>query len=202
MDKAKIFWSWFERNSSKYYDLNTLENLDEKEHLLDELLHQLHKYSNGLYFEIGGMPNEVQELVITAAGNSDFFSKVDELVEKAPQINGWSIIDFKPAMGVDFVTEYEGIKFDPSQIWFLPLDRDNDPKSLGLRICFPNQTIASDEALINASYQMIDTILGEKSAALDINHIEVGKLPKDPADNGMIELSELPEYITWRKGQV
>jgi hypothetical protein len=46
---------------------------------------------------------------------------------------------------------------------------------------------------------ILDTGLGERSAALDLQHTEVVGAPTDPASLGYIELPELAEYIAWRK---
>jgi len=52
---------------------------------------------------------------------------------------------------------------------------------------------------LNAVLVILDTGIGERSAALDIQHTEVTELPTDPASLGYIELPELADYIAWRK---
>jgi len=202
MSKEDIFWNWFELNSSKYYYINQIDDLVEKEKLLDDFLKHLHDYCDKLFFKIGGTPNEPQELIISAEGNKHCFHIVEALVTKAPEIDGWKIIAFKPPMGVDFVTEYDGIKLDPHEIWFLPLDNENDPNELGLRLCFQNYNPKKEKIFLEGCYQVLDTILGEKSVMFDLQHVEVAKLPRRPEENGLIELSELPKYIAWRKTKV
>jgi hypothetical protein len=199
MGKEEIFWGWFKTNSATYYHLNKLSDIKEKEDLLEKFLKELHKYCDKLFFEIGGIPNEVQELIISAAGNKDYFDKVERLVAKAPKIHGWQIVAFKPAMGIDFVTKYEDVKLDPQQIWFLPLENENDPEELGLKVCLPNYNPKKEKVFIAGCYQLFDTILGEKSAALDIKHVEVDILPNKPEEKGLIELTELQKYVFWRK---
>jgi hypothetical protein len=48
---------------------------------------------------------------------------------------------------------------------------------------------------------VLDTVLGEKSFALDIDYIDFGKLPDNPEKHGMIELGELPAYMKWKKSK-
>jgi hypothetical protein len=48
-------------------------------------------------------------------------------------------------------------------------------------------------------YKMLDSILGEKSFALDIQYMDVELQPDDPEIEGMYQILELPEYIEWRK---
>lgn len=202
MGKDIIFWNWFIENSSKYFSINQLTDLEEKERLLEEFLKQLHDYCDKLYFEIGGVPNERQELIITSAGNRDYFVKVEALVGRAPKLNDWEIIAFKPAMGTNFVTQYLGVELDPKKIWFLPLDNEKFPLALGLRIFLPIYTIEQQDILLEGCYQLLNTMLGEKSAALDVQHVEIDKIPNNPEENGLIEFSELVEYISWRKRKV
>ena len=48
-------------------------------------------------------------------------------------------------------------------------------------------------------YKILDVLLGEKSAATDIDYIAFDQLPDNPEEEGMIELAELPDYIAWKK---
>jgi len=202
MTEEEKFWEWFKKNNSKYYFLNQILDEPKKEELLDDFLRHLHEYCNSLFFEIGGIPKEGQELIITAGGNKEYFAKAEQLVSKAPKIDEWEIKALKPPMGIDFVSRYEGVELNPNEIWFLPLDNEEDPKSLGLRICLENYDPKNEELYLNASYQLLDTILGERSAALDISYVEVDRLSQNPKKEGLIELSDLPQYIAWRKTKV
>src|SRR5262245_50578825 len=126
MTNETKFWNWFEENNSRYFYLGQITDPNKREELLDEFLNHLHDYSNKLFFEIGGRPNETQELIITAAGNTDYYGQVEQLVSASPFIDGWNVIAFKPPMGIDFVTRYEDIELDPKRIWFLPLENKAD----------------------------------------------------------------------------
>jgi len=199
MKKEERFWNWFKENNSKYFYLNQISDTDKKEKLLNHFLEQLHQYCDGLFFEIGGVPNESQELIISAEGDKNYFHNVEELVAYAPKINDWQIIAFKPPMGIDFIAEYEGVKLNPKETWFLPLTTDSDPKIFGIKVCFEHYTKKKHNQFLNGAYQILDVILGEKSNTLDIQHVEVDKLPQKPEDEGLIELSDLQNYIEWRK---
>ncbi len=198
MTKEKLFWNWFEVNSHKYTALAQITDLDKKEELLNTLLEELHKYCPKLYFQIGGGPNEDHELIVTAEGDKDYFDAAESLVSSAPDINGWQIFALKPPMGVNFVTIYEDITLDPAEAWFLPLDGQTDPNSFGLIIYFPNFSAEQKETFLNGSYQMLDTILGEKSVALDLQYVDVDILPGNPEEMGLIEVADLPKYMKWR----
>jgi hypothetical protein len=57
-----------------------------------------------------------------------------------------------------------------------------------------------DKSLAHTAVLVIlDTGLGERSAALDLQYTEVTDVPADPPAKGFIELPELADYIAWRK---
>jgi hypothetical protein len=199
MASAKDFWKWFEKNSAKYFFLNQVDNEEERERLLDEFLEKLQAYSPKLFFEIGGHPDEKQNLIITAGGNPDYFSDVDELVSRAPQLKDWNVIALKPPADGNFVITYEGAKIDPAKSWFMTLERKDVPDMLGLRIYTADYDPSMKNSFVNAAYLALDSILGERSTALEVQHVEVDNLPDNPEEKRLINLTKLPAYIAWRK---
>jgi hypothetical protein len=198
---AKEFWNWFEQNNTKYLFLDEVE-ADVKEQFLNELLTELHKYSNKLYFEIGGHPDDtVLEFIVTAAGDTDYFNKVEELIAEAPQIKDWKFIAFKPAMGFDFSIDYMGLKFDPENTWFQPLEIETRPLDLGIRIYYTNFDKSREEDFLTGTFLLLDAGLGEKETAMEIKYLEVDQLPGDPEKEGLLHLKQLAEYIKWLKDE-
>jgi hypothetical protein len=102
-------------------------------------------------------------------------------------------------MGFGFQTTYEGVTFDPRSMWFLPLESGSNPAALGLRVGIPDFECVQEQIAKNAVLVILDTALGERSAASDIQHVEVAALPSKPENQGYIELTDLVDYIEWRK---
>lgn len=163
----------------------------------------LHNYCDQLFFEIGGWPGKEQELIITADGNLDYFKYVEKLINSAPVIQNWSFTAFLQPQELDYTSNFEDVELKPLEIWFLPLDNKSEPKSVGLRICLPNyQLVKESEWLDAAVYNVLNTTLGEKTFALDVNYIEINGLPEKPEDHGMIELKDLPAFLKWKKAKL
>jgi hypothetical protein len=196
--EATEFWNWFTQNQNKYLFINQVDS-DMKEQLLNEFLLELHHFCDKLYFEIGGHPDGIQDLIITAEGNTDFFDKVEELISCAPQMNNWKPIAFKPPMGIGFTITYADITANSNDLWFDPLEYENEPNSLGIQVFFPNYKKKREKEFRLLAFQLIDTLIGEKSAALDIDFLEVEKIPKNPVTEGLIRLNKLEEFIKWNK---
>jgi hypothetical protein len=199
MITAKEFWDWFSANNAKYYFLEDADD-EVQEELLDSFLEKLQSYSRGLYFLVGGSPNEDKELIVTAEGNLAYFNDVINLVNAAPKLENWNIIAFKPAEGLDFKTEYNNVELDPHKLWFLPLKNNENTKQLGIRIGV-NQVISAAEKkdYLFAAHIVIDTILGEQIGARDIDYVDIQQLPANFDELGYHELSMLTDYIDWFK---
>ena len=194
MDTISQFWKWFQDNNKAYLFLDDVDE-EVKEDLLNDLLEQLHKYCDQIYFEIGGDPDEDQELIITAEGYEKYFGKVEELINAAPQISNWTFIAFKPPIPGHFKSKWDDLELNTEEMWFLPLinEENND---LGIRVCLKNYDLIKDnEILTTLLYKMLDTILGEKSSALNIKYVDTDLQPDDPAEEGMYPILELQNYI-------
>ena len=167
MEKSTKFWKWFTDNYKAYTFLASLEQAA-KEELLNNLLVQLHKYCDELYFEIGGFPDKQQELIITAEGNKEYFANVEQLIAAAPSIQGWVFIAFKQPTNDPFKSKWGNIELDTNDVAFIPLQSE-DPKEIGIRVYVPNyDLIKDDEHCEPLLLKMIDTIAGEKSFAEDV----------------------------------
>jgi hypothetical protein len=200
-DAAKKFWSWFKEHNKSYLFVDEVDE-DVKEQLLNALLDNLHEYCDQLYFQVGGMPSGEQELIITAEGNIDFFEQVETLVSNAPAIDNWKFIGFIQPQDDLNTTNFEDVELKPAEMWFLPLVNAGKPRSIAIKVCTPNYDIVKEsEWFKSAVFKVLDTVLGEKSFALDIHYIDFGKLPDKPENDGMIELSELPAYVKWKKAK-
>ena len=200
MDTTLQFWNWFKDKNKAYTFLNSVDGVI-KEKLLNDFLEQLSKYCDKIYFEIGGYPDEDQELIITAEGDKDYFEKVEKLIDAAPQIEGWTFIAFKQPMVGHFKSKWEDLELNTADMWFLPLSSEN-PNDLGIRVYLKNHDLIKDsEYLTPLVFKMLDTILGEKSFAIDIDYVDTDLQPYEPEEEGMYQILELPDYIKSHKSQ-
>lgn len=188
------FWRWFQAHRAEFDGLT-----DTADPLWDVAVGRLKRVDAHLWFELSQPGRDDREFIITAEGHAEVFPLVEIIVALAPQIVGWKFIALKPPMGFDFNTTYEGILFEPRTMWFLPLDSSTRPDHLGLRVGVPNFTPDIERQSNNAVAAILDTALGERVAALDIQYLEVSTLPESPESHGYVKLSELAAYIEWRK---
>jgi hypothetical protein len=198
-DPTKIFWNWFKEHNNSYLSVDEVDE-DVKDQMLNDLQDHLHEYCEHLYFEVGGMAGEEQELIITAEGDTDFFEQVEALINSAPAIDNWTFTAFIQPRDDLKITNFEDVELKLADMWFMPLESASLPKSIGIKVCTPNYDIVSRSKWFkSAVYKVLDAVLGEKSFALDIDHIDFGKLPDNPEEQKMIELAELPAYVRWKK---
>ena len=201
MGSAREFWDWFGQNSARYFFLNQIDNEAGRERLLDEFLEQLHRYCPKLFFEIGGAPDETQDLIISADGNVTYFPDVEALVAAAPPMKNWNVIAFKPATQESFAIEYEGVGFDPNEAWFIPLRSASNPGALGLRIFVEEIDKDRKIQLVTAAYLVLDSLLGEKTNALMIQHVEFAQLDDHTDRTELIRLAEIAKYVRWKQSK-
>jgi len=189
---AATFWNWFREFVTRLTDDEPSEDA------LDELLERIHRVDDRIYFELpANTPNK--ELILTAEGNVDAFPAVEALVESARHIDGWSVITLKPPRGFDFVYRNDEIVLNAAELWFLPLETESDSVTFALQLGLPDAVLARQT--VDTAYTILETGIGERSCAIDIERVTIDDLPADPAANGYIELPRLAEYISWRRSK-
>lgn len=188
------FWEWFSAHLS---DLDAMTDPDGP--VADELLARLQAVNSELWFEISSPGHTPREFVITAQGQVALFELVEELAHRAPTLAGWQVVALKPPMGFGFGLSYEGMDFDPAQMWFEPLTSEEMPQLLGLRVAVPGFLEENEQECGNATLILLDTALGERSAATDIELVEVCELPDSPEEAGFFRLPELMKHIERRR---
>lgn len=200
MENSAIrFWQWFEEKNKAYLFLSEVTP-EVKEELMDAMQTQLHLYHKKLYFETGITDDDIPELIITAEGKSDYFEDVEYLIARAPKIGNWRFTAFIQPQGVDFTMKYGDVALEPKEMWFMPLVHNEKPDLIGIRVCLQQYDMISDkDGLVSIVYKILNTVIGEKSFALDIQFVDAGLLPDDPEEEGMFELWELPQYIKWKQ---
>lgn len=197
--KAEAFWSWFTANKSNYLFLHQVE-MAEKQRLMEAFMASLHLYNEHLFFEIGGHHSDPQlNLIITAEGVAAHFPAVELLIELAPELKDWNVIAFKPAFEGDFKLELPGRSFDPRNIMVIPLRSEKDKSALGFQVCYPEFTEPDRNFYLQATYLLLERLLGEKSTSLDIDYLEVIQTPDTLTEFESFPLSRIREYIARRK---
>ena len=83
-------------------------------------------------------------------------------------------------------------------MFFYPLEQE-DSKYLGLRIFVPGIASEHVEDAHNAILRALDHALGERQFAESVQYTEVLPLSSDASAQDYIALTELENYISWRK---
>ncbi len=124
--KAAKFWDWFLKNNHKFLFLGDVSE-QEKDAIMDDLLHHLHQYCEKLFFSVRHRPDEEMELVISADGHVEYFDDVEALVDAAPPIPRWQIVKFRQPHEPGFAIAYADKDYYPEDIIFLPLYNGRKP---------------------------------------------------------------------------
>jgi hypothetical protein len=186
------FWEVFQKHSEPLAAISTADHP-----VYDLILEQLQKIHPELYFEFSSQP-QTSELIITAEGNRALFPLVDSIVAGAPEIPGWKIFALKPKLGFPVTTRWEDLTVTIGEVVFDVLEQE-DSDDLGLRFFVPGLAEERADDAHSAILRALDHALGEKGFAESVQYTEVLPLPADVLVNDYIPITELENYINWRK---
>ncbi|HAP65214.1 MAG TPA: hypothetical protein DCR93_38965 [Cytophagales bacterium] len=199
--REQAFWAWFEQH---YAPLLFLREVDrpERERIMDECLNRLHEFHPQLFFQIGGHPEaDRYELIITAEGVKEAFPIVEQLVAAPPVMKDWHVVAFKQPQGTHLSLEYGGRRFTPQEIDIIPMEHHSDPSMVGFQVCYPEYSPLEKNLYFGGTYLLLETILGEKSAALDIDFLEIIRTPGHVHNGSSFKMAQIDNYIRTKKSK-
>ncbi len=198
MEREINFWKWFLENHLSY---QKLENVSEKEMelLLDVLLKRLQKVNPNFYFEIEGNEDETKQLIISSEGEKEFFENIYDMVDCAPQIDGWEFIALRPPKGFDYLVEHNGLELASEDMYFIILENEVDSSLIGLKVGIHDFDKRRYKDYYQATYMFLEICLGEQVLADDVNYLDVCELPSDLDNSIFVNIAELDDYLSLHK---
>ena len=130
---AEEFWKQFTEYKDNLMDIDSLDSSD-ADALLVRLDKDLKQYSEGIDFVLGDLTDKGRTLTFTSEGDVDYFDDLISLCEQAPILDFWDIIAFKPAKGSNVSVSFEKYRISSKNLWFMPLESDEERTKVGLRV--------------------------------------------------------------------
>lgn len=195
--KVETFWNWFQEHNEQLTMLADL-NDDEQQQLTDALQQQLTQYCDGLTCEMGAATPTGRTLTFSAEGDGDLFGPLLALTDGAPVLDWWEVVPFKQPKGKDLTVIFDRYRFETHQMFFLPLENEEEPEILGLRIALPD-AVKDDEDQLVGVYVTLEALIGEYDCTTLMGYLETCPVPADPAAEGFHPLDNLPDYVEWFK---
>jgi hypothetical protein len=191
------FWTWFQKNEKDFFEV--VKNRKEIEKgFFDKLSPKLGELKDGYFYLTGMFDDNTVELVLTAEGNPKNIAFVEELVNAAPQINGWKFTSLKPSLNIEDVNiEMAGYEFNDKNISFYSNEFEEYPDEIDITIVHNDLTEENKDQIAHGTYIFLDNYLGE----LDfVNNIDTLKtISKQQAEKELIPIAKLKEFLTWRQ---
>lgn len=191
------FWDWFLKHEKEFFKVvKSRQNINKN--FFNRLAPKLDELHEGIYFLTGMFNDQTAELILTPDGIIKNIYMVEDLVNNAPQINGWKFTALKSGSNrKDFSIEYDGIKFSTENLKFYPnVDKDY-PDEIDLIISYDNYNEEKKSLITNAVYIFLDNYLGELSTVTLIDKLKV--VGVNDISQELIPMEKLKDYLIWRE---
>ena len=191
------FWNWFQSNENAFFNV-VKNNKDIEKSFFDKLSPKLAELKDGYFFLTGMYDDNTVELVLTADGNIKNIIFVEELIEQAPEINGWKFTALKPALDIENVgINMAGYKFDSDNLFFYSNDDDDYPDEIDISIIHNDLTQENEQQIGNGTYIFLDNYLGELDFVNNIDNLKI--ISRREAQKELVPIAKLKEFIAWRQ---
>ena len=195
VDSYESFWKWFQENEQKFHEVvKNQRNIEAN--FFDKLSPQLDRVKSELYFLTGMADDNTAELIFTPDGIIKNIVFVEELVAAAPNLPNWKFTALKPATG-NMGLNMGDYSFDEDKLSFYPINHENYPDEIDIVIAFDEYKEEDKNQILNGVYIFLDNYLGELNTVTIIDNLSV--IAKDDAEQELIPMNKLKDYLTWRE---
>ena len=193
------FWEWFGENETEsFLAIKSKDSHRINDRFLKAIMPRLQAVCENLYCEVGMYDDTQAELVISAQGDVKSFVFAEELVNQAPSFSRWKIVALKPALGVhNNSIHIGGYVFNCQNFGFFYDDDPQYPDEVFLSFVYPDFTQENKEVVTQGVFLLLETVLGERDAAVLIDQATV-KGPS-PDDKELISMEKLIEFLNWKE---
>ena len=186
----KEFWSWFEKNSEDYFQLDE-NNYDL---LFNKLALQLSKYHKDLTFEFSVEMNQgKREFIISAEGMVSAFPAVIKLVEEAPSLEKFNVVAFRQRQDSEQEIYFEDIVLNTEDIFFTYRE-DKQMDCLDIVIYIKGYSEENDQ-FIAAAFIMLDSLIGEYDVGVKLGEINFEPYQEEKEAEPILNLVSLVDKL-------
>ena len=191
------FWDWFLKHEKEFFKVvQNGENIDQS--FFKKLSPKLDEIHDEIYFLAGMFDEHTAELILTPDGAIRNIFLVEELVDSAPEINGWKFTALKPATNIeDFSIDYDGTEFSTENLKFYPNIHKDYPDEIDLTIVYDDFDEDKKGIQTNGIYIFLDNFLGELHSITLIDSLKV--VGKKDISEELIPIEKLKDYLIWRE---
>jgi hypothetical protein len=166
ISKEERFWSWFIENQDRLFSFE-----DDQDNIFHAIHNNLARIHPNLVFEISRVVDGKREFVISADGIKAAFPFVESTFSKAPSLNKWTIVKFRPRIGTRLNIEFDdGFKLAPDDLKFA-LARHED--KIGIGIFVREYDPVERDKFLRAVFVLLDAALGEYDMETKVGALEL-----------------------------
>jgi hypothetical protein len=107
---------------------------------------------------------------------------------------------FKPQVSGHLETEWGNIKLNTEDIFFNPSEA-SEKSGVAIIVYLSNYNSDYEDDYYNGLFKMLETVLGEKSFALDVKSVAIRVNKNQFSYENAIPILELPAYLNWYKAK-
>lgn len=159
-----VFWKWFVVNESRLFEFEK-----DQEGIFDELGKEMKLVNSDLTFELGPVQNGKREFVISAGGIRSAFPAVETLYNRAPALQRWVWIKYRPRRLPINDLEFGGRKVKADDVRYLLA---NDGDKVGIVLFFDGYNAEEKNTFGQIGYLFLDEALGEYAVETRVGFIE------------------------------
>ncbi len=191
-DPIEKFWNWFQANEKSLRDFQ--KNPDKT---LTQVLENAKKIQGGLAIEFEPHKNNVINVTISADGDRNIFSIVEDIVAKAPKIEGWTFVAFRQRMPTEkvkgMILKANDHELNPDNMKFFPMISGD---SLDIIIYSDKVTEENYNHVAYGGLLLLDNILGEYDCVTKIRSFDFQNMPtKQDELRDLKPLLELSNFV-------